>query len=106
DQLVHNGAFAPDDESFRHAIDAPFDRGAAVGIDADNAERVAVAPEETPGIVGGVLVIDADDLQPRVATKLSQERGFVMAGHAPGRPDIDEGDLALENRRVKPGDRC
>src|SRR5205809_339353 len=45
DQLVKNGAVAADDTSFGHAIDAPFDRAAAVGIDADHAERIAIAAE-------------------------------------------------------------
>jgi hypothetical protein len=48
---------------FRHAIDAPFDRGAAVAVDADHAERFAVAAEEAPRIVGHILVVDADELQ-------------------------------------------
>src|ERR1700742_403646 len=49
DQLVDDGAFAADDEGFGHAIDAPFDRGAAVGVDADDAEGIAVAAEEAAG---------------------------------------------------------
>ena len=53
-----------DHEGFGHAVDAPFDRGAAVAVDADDAERIAVAAEEAPGVIGRVLVIDADDLQP------------------------------------------
>ncbi len=72
DHLVDDGAFAPDDEGLRHAIDAPFDRGAAVGVDADDAERIAVAAEEAPGVVGRVLVVDADDLQPLVLAELGQ----------------------------------
>src|SRR3954471_5588561 len=55
DQLVDNGAVAADHEGFRHAVDAPFDRGAAVGVDPDHAERVAVAAEEAAGVVGRVL---------------------------------------------------
>src|SRR6185437_2082657 len=66
DQLVDNRAVAADDKRFGHAIDAPFDRGAAIAIDADNAERVAVTAEEAPGVVGRVLVVDADQLQPLV----------------------------------------
>src|ERR1700704_47118 len=62
DHLVDDGAFSPDHEGLRHAIDTPFDRGAAVAIDADDAKRIAVAAEEAPGVVGGVLVIDADEL--------------------------------------------
>src|ERR1700733_10012990 len=63
DHLVDDGALASDDEGLGHAIDPPFDRSAAVAIDADNAERVAVAAEEAPGILGGIFVVDADDLK-------------------------------------------
>src|SRR6202790_5094449 len=58
DHLVENGAVAPDNEGFGHPIDAPFDRGAAVAVDADYAERVAVTAEKAPGVVGRVLVVD------------------------------------------------
>ena len=105
DQLVDDGAVAPDDEGFRHAIDAPFDRGAAVAVDADNAERIAVAAEEAPGVVGRVLVVDADQLQPLVLAELGQQRRFVMARHAPGGPDVDDADLALEHGGIEPGHR-
>src|SRR5689334_17588665 len=43
DELVDNGSIAADDERLRHTIDAPLDRGAAVAVDADHAERIAVA---------------------------------------------------------------
>src|SRR6185312_7106378 len=64
DQFVENRAAAADDEGLRHAINAPFDRRAAIAVDADHAERIAVAAEKAAGIVGGVLVVDADHLQP------------------------------------------
>src|SRR5215203_5236717 len=32
DQLVGNAAIAADDERLRNAVDAPFDRGAAIGV--------------------------------------------------------------------------
>src|SRR5664279_2884584 len=93
DHLVDDGAFAADDEGLGHAIDAPFDRGAAVAVDADHAVRIAVAAEKLSRLVGGVLVVDADQLQPLVLAQGGQERGFVMAGHAPRRPDIDDADV-------------
>src|SRR6187549_551435 len=46
DQLEDDGAVAADHEGFGHAVDAPFDRAAAVAVDADHAERIAVAAEE------------------------------------------------------------
>src|SRR5258707_146282 len=66
DHLVDDGAVAADHKSLRHAVDAPFDRGAAVAVDADDAKWIAVTAEKAPGIVRRVLVIDADDLQPAV----------------------------------------
>ena len=72
DQLVGDLAVTPDDEGLGHAVDAPFDRGAAVAVGADDAERVAVATEETARVVRRVLVIDADNLQPLVGTERGQ----------------------------------
>ncbi len=103
DQLVDDGAFRADDERLGHAIDAPLDRGAAVGVGADAAERVAVAAEEAPRVVGRILVVDADELEALVLGELGQQRRFVVTGHAPGRPDIDEADLALERGGIEPG---
>src|SRR5215216_1165690 len=95
DQLVDDGAVAADHEGFGHAIDAPFDRTAAVAVDADDAERIAVAAEEAAGVIGRILVVDADDLQPRVFGQRGQQRRLVVAWHAPGSPDVDDGDPAL-----------
>src|SRR5439155_15024890 len=61
--LVGDEAVATDDKRLRYAVDAPFDRGAAIAVNADDAERIAVAAEKAPGIVRGVLVVDADQLQ-------------------------------------------
>src|ERR1700722_16794432 len=72
DQLVGYGAVAADHERLRHAIDAPFDGGAAVAVDADDAIGVAVAAEKTPRIVGPVLLVDAAHLQPRVLAEFGQ----------------------------------
>ena len=68
-ELVGDAAVAADDESFRHAIDAPFDRGAAVLVGADGGERIAIAAEKAPGILRLVLVVDANDAKPRVAAR-------------------------------------
>src|SRR5664279_4284087 len=56
DHLVDDGAFAADDEGLGHAIDAPFDRGAAVAVDADDAVGVAVAGQEAARLFRRVLV--------------------------------------------------
>src|SRR3984885_10370271 len=103
DHLVDDGALASDDEGLGYAIDAPFNRGAAVAVDADNSERIAVAAEKAAGVVGRILVIDADQLQPLFLAQFGQQRRFVVAGHAPGRPDIDDADLALELSWVEAG---
>ncbi len=83
DKLVGDAAVAADHERFRHAIDAPIDRGAAALIGAGGDERIAVAAEETPRIVGIVLVIDADQAKAGVLAQLRKQRRLVMAGHAP-----------------------
>src|SRR6476620_517872 len=81
--LVDDVAFAADNEGLGHAIDAPFDRGAAFAVDADNAERIAVTAEKAPGVVRRVFVVDADHLQPLVPAKLGQERRRIVAGSPP-----------------------
>src|SRR5437763_9620138 len=91
DHLVDDGTVAADHEGFGHAIDTPFDRAAAAAIDAHHAERIAVAAEEAAGIFWRILVVDADHLQPRVLGQRGQQRRLLVAGHAPGRPDIDDG---------------
>ena len=92
-------AVAADDERLRHAVDAPIDRGAAVRIDADRGERIAVAVEKTPRVLGLVLVVDADQLDAAVLRELRQERDFVVTRHAPRRPDIHQRHLAGQRRR-------
>src|SRR5712672_3097049 len=82
-QLIGDLAVAADDEGFRHAVNAPFDRGASADIGARSRERIAVAAEETSRIVGLVLVIDAYQTDARVAGKLHQKRRLVMTWHAP-----------------------
>src|SRR3981081_1596628 len=66
DHCAGEVSFASDHKSLRHARDPPFDRGAAVAVDADHAERIAVAAEKAPRVVGGVLVVDADKPPPLV----------------------------------------
>ena len=83
DQLVGDAGVAADDEGFRHAVDAPFDRRAAAFVGACRGERIAVAAEEAPRIVGIVLVVDADQAHALVLRQLHEQRRFVMARHAP-----------------------
>ena len=72
-----------DHEGFRHAVDAPFDRGAAALVGAGGGERIAVAAEEAPRVVGLVLVVDADQAHAAVLGELHQQRRLVVARHAP-----------------------
>ncbi len=83
DQLVGDAGVAADHESLRHAIDAPFDRGAAALVGARRGERIAVTAEEAPRVVRLVLVVDADQAQAAVLRQLQQQRRLVVARHAP-----------------------
>src|SRR5215468_6837097 len=82
-QLVSDLAVPADDEGFRDTVDAPFDCRASADIGARSCERIAVAAEESPRIVGLVFVIDADQPDARIASKLHQQRGLVVTGHTP-----------------------
>src|SRR5687767_10434209 len=66
DQFERDAAVASDHERLRHPIAAPLDGGAAIGVGADRAERIAVAAEEAAGVFRLILLIDADDLEPLV----------------------------------------
>src|SRR6185503_11283281 len=55
DELVGDAAVTVDDEGLRYAVDAPLDRGAAAHVEACRGERIAVAAEEAPGVLGFVL---------------------------------------------------
>src|SRR5664279_6661388 len=57
DHLVDDGALAADDEGLRHAVNPPFDPGAAVAVDTDDSVRVAVTAEKASGLFGSILVI-------------------------------------------------
>src|SRR5207302_9257966 len=105
DELVGDAAVAADHEALRHAVDTPFDRGAAVLVGARRRERIAVAVEKPAGVVGLILVIDADEADPGILRELLQERHLVVTRHAPGGPDVDQGDATLELDRVAPGPR-
>src|SRR6187455_2821439 len=74
DMLVADGAVGADDEGFGDTVDAPVDGGAAVRIDADGGVRVAEGAEEAAGVVGIVLLVDADHADRRVAREIDQER--------------------------------
>jgi len=63
-EFVHNLPVTANNERLWHTIDSPFDRGAAVAVETDDAELIAVAAEEAQGVIEFILVIDADELQP------------------------------------------
>src|SRR5205085_557908 len=89
DQLVDDAAVPPHDERLRHAVDAPFDGGAAALVGTGGRERIAVAVEEAARVVRLVLVVDADEPDAAILPELLQERHFVVARHAPGSPHVD-----------------
>src|SRR5207249_1950057 len=105
DELVDDAGIAADNEAFRHPVDAPLDRCAAVAVLAGSDEGVAVAAEEAPGIFRLVLVVDADEADARIARELEQERRLVVAGDAPGGPDVHQRHVAGEIRRRDAGYR-
>src|SRR5262249_37575773 len=94
-----------DDEGLGHPVHPPFDGGAAVAVGSVGRERIAIAAEDAPCIVGLVLVIDADDAYARVRRQRHEQRRFLAARHAPRRPHIEHRHLALEIRAVEAGNR-
>src|SRR5947209_9666672 len=83
DQFVGDVAVAPDQESLRHAVDAPFYRGAAITVGAGGSEWITVAAEEAARIVGLILVVDADQPDAAVRGKHVEQRRLVVARDAP-----------------------
>ena len=94
--LVADGAVRADDEGFGHAVDAPIDGGAALRVDAYGRVGVAERAEEAAGVVRVVALVDADDADGRVLGEFDEKRMLLPARPAPGRPDIHDGDAALE----------
>ena len=94
DVLVDDLALAVDDERLGHAVDAPFDGRAAVAIDADRGEGIAVAAEEAARGRRLVLVVDAVELHAGPLLEGDQQRVLLHARHAPGGPEVHDRDLA------------
>ena len=95
-QFVGDAAVAADQESLRHAIDTPVDRGPARLVAAGGDKGIAIPIEKPPRIVGRILVVDADKLNALVPRQLFKKRRFVVAGHAPRGPDIQQCHRALK----------
>src|SRR5215217_5831186 len=96
DQLERDAAVAADEKCLRHAVDAPFDRGAAVLVGPIARVWVAVATEEPARVLGLVLVVDADDPDASILGHPHQQRRFLVAGHAPRGPHVEQRYRALE----------
>src|SRR5262245_19966695 len=73
-------ALPGDEERLRHAVHAPFDGAATVGIDPDRRKRVAVAAKKAAGGRGLILVVDAEQLDPRALLERGQDRMLLHAG--------------------------
>jgi len=106
DLLVEDRAVARYEIAFRNAVDAPVDGRLAVRIDADRSIGIAEFAKEPQRVVVLVLVVDADDSEPRILGQFLEDRVLLPARHAPGGEDIDEGQLAGdrlggEGRRVR-----
>ena len=57
-------AGAVHDISLRHAVNPKIDRGGAVAVDADMAERVAEALQKSARLFGFILIRDAVERDP------------------------------------------
>ena len=81
--LAADHALAVNDEGLGHTVAAPVDGDAPVTVGAHGSEGLSQRAQEAAGIVGLVLVVDAD--QPDVAAlrQFHQHRVFLAAGHAP-----------------------
>ena len=93
-------AVAVDDQRGRHAHGLQRREQLAGGIGVEREMRGAGLLQEGGGLVGSPFVdIDRDHLE-ILAAELGLERverrHLLAAGHAPGRPDIEEHDLAAE----------
>src|SRR6202023_895787 len=83
DQLIRYAAVAADNETLGDPVDAPFDRGAAIGIHTVRDERVAIPREKANRVIRVVLVIHAGYADAAVCGKHHQERRLIAAGYAP-----------------------
>ena len=83
DQFVGDAAVAIDDEGLGHPIYSPFDRRAAVAVDAVGRKWIAIAAEEAPRVIGLVLVVHSNDADAGVRRERDEQRRLVVAGHAP-----------------------
>ena len=90
DLAVANMAATVDDISFGHAVDPEIDRGSAIAIDADVAERIAETFQEAARSLGFILVGDAVEGDAGLARQRHQLRVFFAARGAPRRKEVDE----------------
>ena len=92
-----------DHEGLRHAVDAPVDRDAVVGVGADPRRRDCRARRGTPPAFSGAsLLVDAEERARRSRSfSALEQRMLVAAGDAPAGKDVDHRHLALERGRVE-----
>src|ERR1700733_986797 len=96
--LAHNArahdAVSVDDEGLRHAIDAPFDARASVGVERDALERVSVLGEEGADLLRAVLLHQAVEREVGPSAERGEQRRLAVTGHAPRREHVDDADMA------------
>ena len=92
--LVGDAPVRVDDEGLRHAVDAPVDTDATVGVGAG--ARVGITELGKPGLglPGLVLVVDSVNRNDVSTRELCEQRMLVAARHAPGGEHVHERDLA------------
>src|SRR3569832_76572 len=90
-----------DQEGLRDFRDAPPDAGAAVDVQTDTFERVAVFVEEGTRRIRLVLVNEADHPDAMLARQLRKNRRLFPARDAPGGEHVDQRDATPQVGRAE-----
>ncbi len=102
---IANHATGINYESFRRTVHTQIKPEGAAGVIDDCPVRVAQTVEPDQGIVAAVLVVQADDVDTFLLGQPHQVVVLVLAGRAPGTPDIQQRNLAPEQALVQHGIR-
>src|SRR6185295_6761313 len=94
DLFVADYAFCVDEVGLGNAVDAIVDADAPVGVDHREFIRVAELLQPRRGLVALVLVVQTEYRHHTAFGECQQHGMLFAAGHAPGRPDVEQPDLA------------